>query len=77
MLPFKLLDAVTLTKALPAEGLAAGAIGTIVYVHADPGGVYEVEFCDGDGATLAIPTLAGADLKVHQPAAKAVSAQTA
>lgn len=67
---FKLLDAVTLVKALPADGLAAGAIGTIVFVHDDPAGAYEVEFCDEDGYTLAIPTLVTADLKRYQSAAK-------
>ncbi len=37
------LDVVALSKALPGEGLPAGQIGTVVYVH-QAGKAYEVEF---------------------------------
>jgi hypothetical protein len=50
---FKLLDVVALHAARPDDGLEAGAKGTIVDVHTNPNLAYEVEFCDGDGRTIA------------------------
>ena len=40
---------------LPEEGLVRGQVGTVVANWAP--GVYEVEFCDGDGRTYAMVAL--------------------
>jgi hypothetical protein len=53
----KELDVVTLTAALPDEGLGAGAIGTVVHVFHTPNTAFEVEFVDDDGTTTAMATL--------------------
>jgi hypothetical protein len=49
-------DCIVLTVDLPAEGLAAGDIGTVVHVHKGGEG-YEVEFITLDGQTVAVSTL--------------------
>jgi hypothetical protein len=54
---FEQFDLVALIDDLPAEGLAAGAVGTIVHVHDDPEPAYEVEFTDAEGRTTALTTL--------------------
>jgi hypothetical protein len=41
---------------LPAYGLIAGDVGTVVFVHAN-GAAYEVEFMTADGETVAVETL--------------------
>jgi hypothetical protein len=49
-------DCIVLTQDLPAEGLQAGDVGTVVHIH--KGGVsYEVEFMTLAGETLAVVTL--------------------
>lgn len=53
---FRELDVVTLVRDLPAEGLVAGTVGTIVYVYG--GDTYEVEFFAG-GVTIAVATVHG------------------
>jgi len=53
---FAELSLVELVHDLPDEGLAAGAVGTVVEVYTDPPG-YEVEFVDDDGRTVAILAL--------------------
>jgi Domain of unknown function (DUF4926) len=52
-----LLDVVTLVDERPEDGLAAGAVGTIVHVFDQPRRAYEVEFVDEDGTTTATATL--------------------
>ena len=49
-------DCVVLATDLPAEGLAAGDIGTVVHIHKGGEG-YEVEFMTLDGQTVAVSTL--------------------
>jgi len=49
-------DCVVLTINLPAEGLAAGDIGTVVHIHKGGEG-YEIEFVTLGGQTVAISTL--------------------
>ncbi len=49
-------DCVVLTDDLPAEGLKAGDIGTVVHIHQHGAG-YEVEFMTLAGETIAIATL--------------------
>ena len=69
--PIKLLDVVALLDDKPAEGLVAGQVGTVVEVHAP--GVFEVEFLDRDGRTVALTELKRADLLVlkHESAVTA------
>jgi len=52
----KELDLATLRRDLPAFGLIAGDIGTVVEVYAN-GEAYEVEFLTTGGGTLAVETL--------------------
>lgn len=52
----KELATVALREDLPAHGLVAGDVGTVVFVHHGGEG-YEVEFVDADGRTLAVETL--------------------
>ncbi|GAA4394337.1 hypothetical protein GCM10023147_26260 [Tsukamurella soli] len=49
---------------LPADGLTAGTLGTIVHVYDDH--TFEVEFVTaGGGRTLAVTTVDAADLRPH------------
>jgi len=63
---------VALVKDLPDEGLVRGQVGTVVESWAP--GVYEVEFCDGNGKTYATVALSAEQLMrlhhepVHQAA---------
>lgn len=54
-------DTVVLKRGLPGTGLEAGDVGAIVHCH--PGDAYEVEFVSGEGDTIAVATLTGADLR--------------
>jgi hypothetical protein len=47
---------------MPAEGLEAGGVGTIVHVYRD-GKAYEVEFLTLDGRTAAVVTLEAAQVR--------------
>ena len=49
------LALVALTEDRPADGLAAGDVGTVVLVHGTKG--YEVEFVTGGGRTVAVLSL--------------------
>jgi Domain of unknown function (DUF4926) len=62
----KLLNVVALLQDLPELDLIRGQVGTIVEEY-EPG-VFEVEFCDGDGRAYAIETLSADMLMVlhHQ-----------
>jgi len=51
----KLLNVVALLQDLPELDLIRGQVGTIVEEYEL--GVFEVEFCDGDGRAYAIETL--------------------
>ncbi|MBU5923730.1 YrhA family protein [Enterobacter sichuanensis] len=57
------LDVVVLGEDLPNEGLAKGAVGTIVMIFDTPTLGYLVEFCDEEGRTIAMPALLPAQLK--------------
>lgn len=50
-------DVVCLRRPLAEYSLPAGAVGTVVMVYDAPPG-YEIEFCDEEGATLALISLA-------------------
>jgi hypothetical protein len=56
----KLLDTVALLDDLPNRKLKRGEVGTVVEILAP--GVYEVEFCDDEGATYAELSLRGDQL---------------
>ena len=49
-------DRVVLTNPVPADGLEAGDVGTIVHIYSD-GQAYEVEFVALDGHTTAVATV--------------------
>jgi hypothetical protein len=49
-------DRIVLKAAIPAEGLEAGDVGTVVHIYRD-GAAYEVEFTTLDGDTAAVATV--------------------
>jgi hypothetical protein len=58
---FQELAIVVTTRPIPAEGVAAGARGTVLEVFKG-GEAYLVEFSNDEGETLAMPVLEAADL---------------
>jgi hypothetical protein len=61
----KELDTVVLTEDLPTHGLKRGDLGTVVLLHRAGG--YEVEFVSLDGETLAVASLASAQVRPIGP----------
>ena len=55
-------DCIVLTEDLPAEGLKAGDIGTVVHIHQHGAG-YEVEFMTLTGETITVVTLLAAQVR--------------
>jgi hypothetical protein len=55
-------ERVVLTTAVPAEGLEAGDVGTVVHIYRDRQ-AYEVEFLTLDGKTAAVVTLESAQIR--------------
>jgi hypothetical protein len=55
-------ERVVLKTPMPAEGLEAGDVGTVVHVYRD-GMAYEVEFLTLDGRTAAVVTLEAAQVR--------------
>ncbi|MEU4531744.1 DUF4926 domain-containing protein [Micromonospora ureilytica] len=53
----ELYDVVELRDARPSERLPAGAVGTVVHFFEGHPPMYEVEFADADGRTIAMVTL--------------------
>ncbi|MGI8964779.1 MAG: DUF4926 domain-containing protein [Limisphaerales bacterium] len=49
-------DRIVLKVAIPAEGLEAGDVGTVVHIYKD-GLAYEVEFTTLEGKTAAVVTV--------------------
>jgi hypothetical protein len=66
--PVKLLDVVALLNDRPSDNLASGQVGTIVELLAPD--VFEVEFLDSNGRTIALVELNRSELLVltHEPA---------
>ncbi len=66
--PVKLLDVVALLNDRPSDNLASGQVGTVVEVLAPD--VFEVEFLDSNGRTIALVELNRSELLVlkHEPA---------
>jgi ABC-type nitrate/sulfonate/bicarbonate transport system substrate-binding protein len=60
----KLLDVVALLRAMPAENLKKGQVGTVVEVFSEED--FEVEFADKHGKTIAMVPLKNSDLLVLQ-----------
>ena len=54
-------DVVTVTVAVPAEGLLAGDVGAIVHCYPDQD-AYEVDFLDDRGRSKGVATLSGSQL---------------
>jgi uncharacterized protein DUF4926 len=55
-------DRVVLVTPVPAEGLEAGDVGTVVHVYEDAQ-AYEVEFVTLDGHTAAVATLESSQVR--------------
>jgi len=55
-------DRVVLVTAVPAEGLVAGDVGTVVHIYGD-GQAYEVEFTTLEGKTAAVVTLESSQVR--------------
>ena len=55
-------DRVVLKTAVPAEGLEAGDVGTVVHLYKD-GLAYEVEFTTLNGQTAAVVTVEAAQVR--------------
>ena len=55
-------DCVVLTADVPAAGMMAGDVGTVVHVHRN-GEAFEVEFVTLTGATVAVATVPGDRLR--------------
>ena len=55
-------DRIVLVTPVPAEGLEAGDVGTVVHVYED-GQAYEVEFVTLDGHTAAVATLESSQVR--------------
>jgi hypothetical protein len=66
--PLKMLDVVALLVDKPEERLVTGQVGTVVEVLAPD--VYEVEFLDSKGRTIAVAELKRTELLLlqHEPA---------
>ena len=56
------LDTVVLRHDIPEHGLKEGDIGAVVHCYRD-GAAYEVEFVTAEGRTVALLTLASADIR--------------
>ena len=55
-------ERVVLKTHVPADGLEAGDVGTVVHAYAD-GRAYEVEFVTLDGKTAAVVTLEASQVR--------------
>ncbi|MBA2503632.1 MAG: DUF4926 domain-containing protein [Pyrinomonadaceae bacterium] len=55
-------ERIVLTTSVPAEGLEAGDVGTVVHVYKDDQ-AYEVEFVTLDGHTAAVVTLEASQVR--------------
>jgi hypothetical protein len=55
-------ECVVLTENVPADGLLAGDVGTVVHIH-NGGVAYEVEFMTLTGHTLSVTTLEAAQVR--------------
>ena len=56
------LDSVVLTQDIDEHGLKQGDVGAVVHCYPD-GKAFEVEFVTAEGKTIAVLTLAQADIR--------------
>jgi hypothetical protein len=68
-LTYELLDVVAAATDVPAFGVKAGDVGTVVEVHSSD--AYEVEFCNERGETLALLAMTAAELRPVLPVRQA------
>lgn len=61
---YSLFDVVVLVEDIPEEGLLAGIKGAVIEIYSQPDEGYEVEFCDGQGRTVAQLALSPDKLKL-------------
>lgn len=57
---------VAIVKDLPEKELVRGHVGTIAFMYND-GGLYEVEFINAIGETVAVATLSESEILAVQP----------
>jgi hypothetical protein len=62
----KELDLVVLTEDLPAEGLKAGDVGSVVLIHRNAAG-FEIEFSTLAGDTLSVVTVPASAVRPVAP----------
>ncbi len=55
-------DCIVLTDDLPAAGLKAGDVGTVIHIHGNAA-AYEVEFVTLTGETVAVATVLPSQLR--------------
>jgi Domain of unknown function (DUF4926) len=70
-MPFDMYSDVILTRDVPAYGVRAGDVGTVVERHVVPGVSeegYSVEFFDMTGNTVGVVTVPSGGLRVPTPA---------
>ncbi|WP_445391327.1 DUF4926 domain-containing protein [Stenotrophomonas maltophilia group sp. vghtpe118] len=61
---FRINEVVRLLEDIPSVGIYRGSLGVVVAVLSEPEEAYEVEFCDGGGATIAQISLRSAQFEV-------------
>ncbi len=63
---YKIIDVVELIKDIPSKNLKRGTVGTIVEIlQEQPNGIFEVEFCNGNGETLMTTVLCKDDFILY------------
>ena len=58
-----LLDVVELVEDIPKSGLRAGMLGTVIEIFSNADPMFEVEFCDEGGKTIAQIVVSGTQLR--------------
>jgi hypothetical protein len=53
----KLFDMVRVLIDIPAQGVQAGWLGSVVQIHQQPNLAYEIEFAEEGGRTVAVTAL--------------------
>lgn len=57
-------EIVRLLEDIPSAGICRGSLGVVVAVFSEPEEAYEIEFCDGDGASIAQIALRPAQFEI-------------
>jgi len=55
-------NCIVLTEDIPAEGLQAGDVGTVIHIHPDAS-AYEVQFMTFTGQTVSVATILANQLR--------------